>query len=160
MAQAFFAMAYVPPLPPGWERMKDAWGPVHMSPVNRASPVVCSYEKFQPGWPRWKMREAPAYKLKMAPYELISIVPLAVELSTRVTLLLQLNGILLKWKIQQIRQNAATEAAKRPFSYAQLKYFHPGQPGWSVHMSPVNRDLGWPGCPGSRMNTSQFLQRK
>ena len=45
------------------------------------------------------MREAPAYKLKMAPRELISIVPLVVELSTRVTLLLQLNGILLKWKI-------------------------------------------------------------
>ena len=46
------------------------------------------------------MREAPAYKLKVASHELISIVPLVVELSTRVTLLLQLNGILLKWKIQ------------------------------------------------------------
>ena len=58
------------------------------------------------------MREAPAYKLKMAPRELILIVPLVVEFSTRVTLLLQLNGIILKWKIQQISQNAATEAAK------------------------------------------------
>ena len=90
-----------------------------------------------------------------------------VELSTRETLLLQLNGILLKWKIQQISQNAATEAAKRPFSHAQLKCFHPGQPGWSVHKSPVNRDpcrrdrdLGWPGWPGSHMNTSEVLQRK
>ena len=75
------------------------------------------------------MREASAYNLKMAPRELISIVPLVVEVSTRVTLLLQQNGILLKWKIQQISQNAVTEAAKRPFSHAQLKYFHPGQPG-------------------------------
>ena len=61
----------------------------------------------------------------MAPRELISIVPLVVELSTRVTLLLQLNVILLKWKIQQISQNAATEAAKRPFSHAQLNIFIP-----------------------------------
>ena len=97
-----------------------------MSPVNRDE----------------KDAESPTYKLKMAQRELISIVPLVVELSTRVTLLLQLNGLLLKWKIQQISQNAATEAAKRPFSHAQLKYFHPGQPGWSVHMSPVNRDPG------------------
>ena len=102
---------------------------------------MCSYEKFSPV-NRDENGEAPAYKLKMAPHELISIMPLVVELSTRVTLLLQLNGILLKWTIQQIRQNAATEAAKRPFSPAQLKYFHPGQLGWSVHMSPVNRDPG------------------
>ena len=46
--------------------------------------------------------------------ELISIVrPLVAELTTRVTLLLQLNGILLEWKIQQISQNAATP---RPLS--------------------------------------------
>ena len=77
----------------------------------------------------------------MAPHELISIVSLAVALSlTGVTLLLQLNGILLKWKIGQIGQNTATKAAKRPFSHAQLKYFHLGQPGRSVQMSPVNRD--------------------
>ena len=68
------------------------------------------------------------YKGKMAPRELISIVPLAVALATRVTLLLQVYGILLKWKIGQVSQNTATEATKRP----QLRYFHLGQPGWSV----------------------------
>ena len=36
------------------------------------------------------------------------------------------NAILLKWKIRQISQNTATKAAKRPFSHAQLKRFHPG----------------------------------
>ena len=82
------------------------------------------------------MREAPAYKFKMAPHELISIVPLVVELSTRVTLLLQLNGILLKWQIEQISQNAATEAAKRPFSHARLKYFHPGPTGLECPYEP------------------------
>ena len=75
----------------------------------------------------------------MAPVNDISIVPLVVALSIRVTLLLQLNGILLKWETQQISQNTATEAAKQPFSHY---YFHPGQPGWNVHMSPVNRDPG------------------
>ena len=38
-------------------------------------------------------------------------------LSTGVTLLLQLNDILLKWKIGQISQNIAAKAAKRPFSH-------------------------------------------
>ena len=66
----------------------------------------------------------------------------SIMVAIRVTLLPQLNGLLLKWRIQQISKNAATEATKRPFSHAQLIYFHPGQPGWSVHMSPVNRDPG------------------
>ena len=65
------------------------------------------------------------YILKMAPRELISIVPLVVALSTHVILPLQLNGILLKWKIQQIRRDTATKATKRSSTHAQLKYFHP-----------------------------------
>ena len=89
-------------------------GPVH-EPARSTGPArscVHMSRKFQPGSPRWKTREAPAYKLKMEPHELISIVPLVVELSFRVTLLLQLNCILLKWKIQQINQNAATEGGR------------------------------------------------
>ena len=110
-------------------RRKASWGlfiwarvyEINLSPVNR-------YEK---GARRLQ------YKLRMAPRELISIVPLVVALSTRLTSLLQLNGIPVKWKIWQIRQDTATEAAKRSFSCAKLKHFHPGQPGWRVHMSPV-----------------------
>ena len=45
-------------------------------------------------------------------------------MSIRVTLLLQLNGLLLKWKIQQIRQDTATEIAQRSFTHAQLKNIH------------------------------------
>ena len=139
------------------------YGTQHTSPIYRASPVVCSYEKFQPVNRDEKDGKAPAYKLKLAPVNLFrSCLSVVVTLSIRVTLLLQLNGILLKWEIEQISQNTATEAAKRPSNHAELKYFHPGQQGWSVHMNSVNRDryLGWPGWPGSHMNTSEFLQRK
>ena len=137
---------------------------VHQSPVARSTGSARScvhMRNFIPVDRDEKGARRMEYKSKMAPRELISIVPLAVAWSTRVTLSLQLNGRLLKWKIEQISQNTATEATKRPFRHAQLKYFHPGQLGWSVHMSPVNRDpgrrdrdLGSSGWPGSHMNTS------
>ena len=69
------------------------------------------------------------HKLNYGARELISIVPLVVALSIRVTLLLQLNyGIHLKREIQQVSQNTATEAASDRHAHLRAKYFHPGQP--------------------------------
>ena len=81
-----------------------------MSPVDRASPVVCEM-RFSARLTEATKTGRRLYKLKYGARELISIVPLIVALLIRVTLLLQLNGILLKWEIQQISQNTATEAA-------------------------------------------------
>ena len=72
-----------------------------------------------------------------------------------------------KWYTFEM-ENSADKArycmSPRPLNdrHAQLKHFHPGQPGWSVHMSPVNRDpgrrdrdLGWPSWPACHMNISE-----
>ena len=87
----------------------------------------------------------------MSPRELISIIPLVLALSTRVTLLLQLNGVLLTWKIQQMRQDTATEAAKRSFSHARLKHNSSRSTGLECsYMSPANRYPGRRAGPRSR----------
>ena len=104
-------------------------GPVHMSPARSTGPARSRvHMRNSARLPRRKRRRGACIYFKYGATRSYFDRALVVELSTRVTLLLQLNGILLKWKIQQISQNAATEAAKRPFSHAQLKYFHPGQP--------------------------------
>ena len=82
-----------------------------------------------------------------------------IALATLIAVSLQLNGMLMMWKIQQAMQDDA-EFIRRihPGNRAEVFIWQNVQPayrdpGWK------NRDLGNRASPPSHMNTSKILQR-
>ena len=131
--------------------IKDILGPPYMSPVDQAG---SRWEKVKdPGDEFWcQIRET---KQTWRNTKILTFGPILASVTLK-AVLLQLNGMLMMWKIQQAMQDDAIRTAK----------IHP-----AVH--PGNRDevliwqnfqpaywyLGNRASPPSQMNTSKILQR-
>ena len=97
-------------------------------------------------------------KANTVKHKIITFMPI-IALATLIAVSLQLNGMLMMWKIQQAMQDDA-EFIRRihPGNQAEVfiwQNFQPAyrDPGWK------NRDLGNQASPPSHMNTSEILQR-
>ena len=92
-------------------------GPLHMSPVDRAGSLsgtnftLGSYEKFQPGFrdekgQRRVVARNSRNKANTVKHKIITFTPI-IALATLIAVSLQLNGMLMMWKIQQAMQDDA-----------------------------------------------------
>ena len=133
-------------------------GPLHMSPVDRAGSVtginfaLGSYEKFQPGFRDEKRskilrlrgfwRQIWETKQTWRNTKILTFGPILPSVTLK-TVSLQLNGMLMMWKIQQAMQDDAIRAAR----------IHPGNRDevfiWQ-NFQPAYRDLGTLEKPRSR----------
>ena len=103
-------------------------------------------------------------KANTVKHKIITLTPI-IALATLIAVSLQLNGILMMWKIQQAMQDDVEFIQRRILpafipagNRAEVfiwKNFQPAyrDPGWK------NRDLGNRASPPSHMNTSKILQR-
>ena len=139
-----------------------------MSPTDRNGPVtgtnfaLGSYEKFQPGF-RYEKRPniLATDEQTWRNTNIITLVPI-IALATLKVVSLQLNGMLMMWKIQQAnarlcnpdRQNSSCFHLGNRAEVFIWKSFQPTyrHPGWK------NRDLGNRASPPSHKNTSKILQ--
>ena len=125
--------------------------------------ILGSYEKFQPGFRDEKRSNMSCgakfeKQSKHSETQNYNFTPI-IALATLIAVSLQLNGMLMIWKIQQTMQDDA-EFIRRihPGNRAEVfiwQNFQPAyrDPGWK------NRDLGNRASPPSHMNTSKILQR-
>ena len=152
-------------------------GPLHMSPVNQDGPVtgmnfaLGSYEKFQPG-----LRDENRSKIlgtssgakfgKQRKHgetqKILTFGPILPSVTLK-AVSLQLNGMLMMWKIQEAMQDEAIWTARIHLAV------HPGNRNevfiWQ-NFHPAYRDVGWKNqdlgnrtSRPSHMNTLKKLQR-
>ena len=132
--------------------IKDILGPLHMSPVDRAG---SRWEKVEdPGDEFWRqIRET---KQTWRNTKILTFGPILASVTLK-AVSLQLNGMLMMWKIQQAMQDDAIRTARIHPAV------HPGNRDHEVfiwqNFQPAYRDLGNRASPPSHMNTLKILQR-
>ena len=130
-----------------------------MSPVDRTGPftesnfTLGSYEKFQPGFRKTEdelWRTIRGTQPTWRNTKMLTFGPILPSVTLK-AVSLQLNGMLMMWKIQRAMQDDAIWAAKKFFgkSFSPLTEIAVGKTEIS----------GTRASPPSRMNTSKILQR-
>ena len=133
-------------------------GLLHMSPVDRAGPdagtdfTLYSYQKFQPGFrdekgqKSWELVLArnSRNEANMVEQKIITFVTI-IALATFKAVSLQLNGMLMKWKILQVMRDDAIRLAR----------IHPA----FIPVTGLKCSYAKISSTSSHMNTSKLLQR-
>ena len=148
--------------------------------------IASSHEPGWPGWPgyrdeffvgfiweisarftRWEKAKDPLgpnsrNKANMAKYKILTFRPIIASVTLK-AVSLQLNGMLMMWKIQQAMQDDAIRTARihpavHPGNRDEVFIWQNFQPAYR-DLGWKNRDLGNRASPPSHMNISKILQR-
>ena len=134
-----------------------------MGPVTGTNFVLGSYEKFQADFRDEKRSKILGTssgakfrnKANMAKHKILTFGPILASVTLK-AVSLQLNGMLMMWKIQEALQDDAIRTARIHPAV------HPGNRDevfiWQ-NFQPAYRDLGKRASPPSHMNKSKILQR-
>ena len=141
-----------------------------MSPVTGMHYALGSYETFQPSFRDEKRstilvtRSGAKFgeKSKHGETKILTYWPIIARVTLK-AVSLQLNGMLMIWKILQAMQddairNARIHPAVHPGNRGEVFIWQTFQPAYR-DLGSKNRDLGNRASPPSHMNTSKILQR-